>query len=79
MKPKTPAHPLIAASTEETLYRTASIIAFVASRSDPDDQDTDATFGRELILNMCTEALLHEAERSAHTAAAEVNRAASAR
>jgi hypothetical protein len=72
---------MIAASTEETLYRTASVIAFLAGRSDPDDQDTDATFGRELILNMCVKALLHEAERSAHTAAAEVipNSAASAR
>jgi hypothetical protein len=79
MTTKAPAHPLIARSTEETLYRVATIIAFVASRSDPDDEDTDANFGRELILGMCVKALLHEAERSAHTAAAEVNRAASAR
>jgi hypothetical protein len=68
MTTKAPTHPLIARSTEETLYRTATVMAFMASRSDPCDEDDEANFGRELILGMCVSTLLHESDRAARAA-----------
>jgi hypothetical protein len=63
-KPETLAHPLTAETTEETLYRTATVLAFLASQDRNGAGDGEVGFGRNLILRMCASTLLHESDKA---------------